>query len=79
MESHHVEELISTVSDMDRRTVIDQLLHFPKRYTSRFPTDFTPAFLERINTDRLKHILVALCLKNSHLPAIINPEEAAAA
>lgn len=80
LESHHIEELISTISAMQRNTIIDQLVHFPKRYTTRFPTDFTPAFLAAINTDRLKHIFVALCLKNSHLPeSLTDPEEAAAA
>lgn len=77
MESHHVEALICTVTDMDRVAVIDHLLNFPS--ANRFPTDFTPAFLQRLTTDRLKHILVALCLKTSHLPECSDREEAAAA
>ena len=79
LESHHVEELICTVSSMDRATVVDQLLQFPKRYATRFPTDFTAAFLADLPTDRLKHIFVALCLKNAHLPETATDRHEAAA
>lgn len=58
MQAQQVEELICLVSAMDRGTVTERLLGF----NGTFPVDFTPQFLATLPVDRLRHILLALCL-----------------
>lgn len=67
LETPQVEELICIVSAMDRASLVDQLLHFPR---STFPIDFTPKFLNSLSSDRLKHVLVALCMQCGQLPEL---------
>jgi hypothetical protein len=58
MQAEQVEELICLVSAMDRHAVTERLLGF----SGTFPVDFTPQFLATLPLDRLRHILLALCL-----------------
>ncbi len=64
LDATQVEELICIVSAMDRDSVIDKLLTL----RAGFPVDFTAAFLDRTPLDRLRHILIALCMQTSQLP-----------
>lgn len=73
LESHHVEELIQIVTAMDRDSLIERMLHF----RGTFPVDFSREFLERLPVDRLRHILVALCVQCSVLPTAEIPAAAA--
>jgi hypothetical protein len=59
MQAEQVEELICLVSAMGRDAVMDRLLGF----NGTFPVDFTVQFLDTLPVDRLRHILVALCLQ----------------
>ena len=59
MQAEQVEELICLISAMDRATVTERLLGF----NGTFPVDFTHDFLDALPLDRLRHILVALCLQ----------------
>ena len=67
-----VEELICLVTSLDRRTLVRQFQSFQ----GNFPVDFTPQFLDGLSLDRLRHIYIALCLQNQHVPDMT---EAAAA
>ena len=48
--------------------------HLPKKMIGRvsfwaiFLGDFTPDFLGQLSVDRLRHIFLAMCLQNQHLP-----------
>jgi hypothetical protein len=64
LEPQQVEELICVVSALDRAALIRQF----QNYRATFPVDFTPDFLETASLDRLRHILVAMCLHCQHLP-----------
>jgi hypothetical protein len=66
LQAEQVEELICLVSVLDRTTLIRQFSEFP----ARFPVDFTPAFLEKLPLDRVRHLFLALCLQCQHLPAL---------
>ena len=59
-----VEELICLVAAMDRDDVIAHL----KAFDASFPIDFTDAFLAEVSLDRLRHVFVALCLQQHHIP-----------
>ncbi len=59
-----IEELICLVSSLDRDGLVRQFLNF----RGAFPIDFTPQFLNQLSVERLRHIFVALCLQNQHLP-----------
>ena len=59
-----IEELICLVSSLDRSSLVRQFLVF----RGNFPVDFTPQFLNQISVERLRHIFVALCLQNQHVP-----------
>ncbi len=61
-----IDELIGVVARMDREDLVQECLHFE----GRFPVDFTPAFLDGLEIDRLRHIYVAMCLQNGHVPAL---------
>lgn len=62
--SAQVEELICLVAALDRPAIVSQLHAFP----ASFPIDFTEDFLSTVSLDRLRHILVALCLQQQRLP-----------
>ncbi len=64
LQSPQIEELICLVSALDRQSLTRQFLSF----RGCFPVDFTPDFLEQLSVDRLRHIFVALCLQNRHVP-----------
>ena len=59
-----IEELICLVASMDRASLI-RLLH---DYRASFPLDFTDDFLNAIPLERLRHIFVALCMQQHHVP-----------
>lgn len=64
LEAQQIEELICLVSALDRPALVHQFLNF----RGNFPVDFTPAFLEGLPVERLRHIFLALCLQNQKLP-----------
>jgi len=66
LSNDQVEELISLVACMDRFSLAQQFQSYP----SRFPIDFTEDFLENAPLERLRHIFVALCLHDKHMPAM---------
>jgi hypothetical protein len=66
MQSEQVEELMCLISSLDRRALTHQLLQF----TGNFPVDFTPAFLAVQSTERLQHLLFALCVQCQYVPDI---------
>ncbi len=49
------DKIAAEVARMDRRAIIEELLHFQ----GHFPLDFTPEFLGALSSVRLKHILLA--------------------
>ena len=55
------EELISLVSSLSKAQVKHRLLHFK----GRPPLDFTESYLDRLSTDRLRHILLAAMITNA--------------
>lgn len=64
-----VEELICFVAALDRPALVRQI----QDYRASFPLDFTDDFLEAVPLDRLRHIFVALCLQQQHVPEITMP------
>jgi hypothetical protein len=66
LQSPQIEELICLVSALDRGALKRQFLSF----RGNFPVDFTPDFLDKLSVDRLRHIFVALCLQNQHVPEL---------
>jgi hypothetical protein len=67
-----VEEMICLVAAMDRAALVDQF----RSYCATFPLDFTDQFLQTAPLDRLRHIFVALCLQQQHVPRITLPTAA---
>jgi hypothetical protein len=67
--SEQVEELICLVAALDRESLVDHL----HDYHASFPIDFTDDFLTTVPLDRLRHIFVALCLQQKHVPQILGP------
>ena len=65
LQAPQIEELICMVSCLDRLTLTKKFLCF----RGRFPVDFTPEFLESLSDDRMRHVFVALCLQNQHVPS----------
>lgn len=61
-----VEDLICLVAALDRAALIDQI----QAYQASFPLDFTDDFLNSVPLDRLRHVFVALCLQQQHVPKI---------
>jgi hypothetical protein len=53
-----LDRLLALVAAFDRETAKDHLQHF-----SAVPLDFTDDYLESLPTDRLRHVLVAACLR----------------
>ena len=66
LQSEQVEELVTLLSGMDRTALVR---HF-RSYHARFPVDFTEDFYQRTSLDRLRHIFLAMCLQNQHMPEI---------
>ncbi len=64
LQEPQIEDLICLVSTLDRTALTRQFLNFH----GSFPVDFTPDFLEKLSVERLRHIFMALCLQNQHLP-----------
>jgi len=62
--SDQVDELICLVAGMDRPQLVDQFA----AYDATFPLDFSDTFLDTVALDKLRHIFVALCLQQQHLP-----------
>jgi hypothetical protein len=69
-----VEELICLVAAMDRESVINSI----KVFEASFPLDFSDEFLSEIPLDQLRHVFVALCLQQHHIPEKPTPVPAAA-
>jgi len=67
-----IEEMICLVAAMDRDALVDQF----RSYRATFPLDFTDHFLKTAPLDRLRHIFVALCLQQQHVPQITFPTAA---
>jgi hypothetical protein len=67
--SDQVEELICLVAALDRPTLVDQIA----LYRATFPLDFTHEFMSTVPLDRLRHIFVALCLQQQHVPEFLTP------
>jgi hypothetical protein len=70
--SAQVEELICLVAALDRPAIVSQF----HAYRASFPIDFTEDFLSTVSLDRLRHILVALCLQQQRLPGHLLPTAA---
>lgn len=54
-----LDEVATTVSEMNREEIQREIMHF----TGRFKLDFTPEFLKKQTLDRLRHILLAAKLQ----------------
>ena len=72
MQSEQVEELVCLISSLDRAALMHQLLEF----SGNFPVDFTPEFLDTQSTERLGHLLFALCVQSQHIPEMLTPAAA---
>jgi hypothetical protein len=72
MASDQVEELICLVAAMHR----DDVIHHIRDYRATFPLDFTNDFLATVPLERLRHIFIALCLEQQHVPSIVMPTAA---
>ena len=64
LQSNQIEELIALVSGLDR----DSLVHHLRTYRANFPVDFTVEYLNRLPTDKLRHIFVGMCLQTQRMP-----------
>lgn len=61
-----INELLVTVAELDRPELVELLREVP----CRFPVDFTDEYLNTLSLDRLRHVVVAVCLqarKNARL------------
>jgi hypothetical protein len=61
-----IEDLICLVASLDRPSLIRQI----QVYRASFPLDFSDEFLNTVPLDRLRHIFVALCLQQQHVPEL---------
>lgn len=64
LQAEQVEELVLLISALDRPALLCHLASFD----AGFPVDFTPDFLERQSIERLRHLLLAMCLHCQRLP-----------
>jgi hypothetical protein len=64
LHAEQIEELITVVAALDHDALVQHLRNYP----ARFPIDFTREFLEKQSIDRLRHLFVAMCLQQQHLP-----------
>ena len=71
--TQQIEELICLVATLDRPGLVRQF----KTYKATFPIDFTAEFLETQPVERLRHILLAVCLQSQRLPVLSEPPLAA--
>ena len=62
LQSEQVEELVCLISALDRAALTHQILEFH----AAFPIDFTNEFLAAQSTERLRHLLFALCMQCQH-------------
>ena len=60
-----VDELICLIATWDHDTLKRQFLAF----RGSFPVDLTPAFMDTLSVDRLRHIYLALCLQSRRTSA----------
>lgn len=65
--SDQVDDLICQVATLDRPSLIGQVHDF----RASFPIDFSDDFLGTVPLDRLRHIFVALCLQQQHMPELM--------
>ena len=66
LQSHQVEELVEIVSALSRSTLIEQF----RTYRASFPVDFTREYLERQDTEQLRHLFLAMCLQTQRMPEL---------
>ena len=66
LQAEQIEDLITVVVGLDREALIAHLV----RYRASFPIDFTREFLQKLPTDRLRHIFLALCLQQQRMPEV---------
>jgi hypothetical protein len=64
LQTQQIEELIAVVTSLDRRSLLQQFSLYP----ANFPVDFTSEFLDRQPMERLRHLLVAMCLQCQRMP-----------
>jgi hypothetical protein len=69
-----IDALIVLVAGLDRAAVSQHIQAYP----ARFPIDFTDEYLDRQPTERLKHLLVAMCLTHKQMPRELTPVMASA-
>ncbi len=55
------EQAASTINSLNKSQIKDRLMHFK----GNFKLDFTEAYLDSLNLDKLRHILLAATLKAS--------------
>jgi hypothetical protein len=60
LDAREVESLVSQANSLQREAVIERLLSF----RGSFPVDFTPQYLAGLSLERLRHILMAVCLQS---------------
>ena len=72
LHSEQVEELVCLISSLDRPALTRQLLDF----SGNFPVDFTPEFVAAQSTERLQHLLFALCMQCQYIPDMPTPAAA---
>ena len=73
---HWIESIVSKCTTAAPISSTQTLDYAPKptltarflTFRGDFPIDFTPEFLEGLTVERLRHIFVALCLHNQHVP-----------
>ena len=70
--SDQIDEVICLVAALDRAALVGQI----QAYRGTFPLDFTDEFLHDVPLDRLRHIFLALCLEQQHVPQIMMPTAA---
>ncbi|HWE94818.1 MAG TPA: hypothetical protein VG269_12710 [Tepidisphaeraceae bacterium] len=66
LQSDQVEELVCLISALDRAAIVHQITEF----RAQFPVDFTPEFLASQSTERLRHLLFAMCVQAQHMPCL---------
>jgi hypothetical protein len=59
-----IDELITTIAEMDREELIYQFRHYP----APFPIDFTDEFMKQQSIDKLRHVFAGLCMHVGKLP-----------
>ena len=72
LQHEQVEELIDIISSWHPPTLIERILSFP----ASFPVDFTNEFLQSLPPEKLRHLFLALCLQQQHIPELQNVEAA---